>query len=345
MSGVFSARCLLEVGPFMVFAIEFFIRRISQGVVIVLLVALLIFTLLRVVPGDPVRVILGPMASPSVMQATAKKMGLTDPIPIQFGRFIGQVATGNLGHSYIRGLQGGTRGGSQNAGGFHTESRASVAGLIAKTLPYSLQLAGLGILFALLIAVPIGMAAGVWNGRWPDRLGLYLSSVFVSLPNIWIGVVLIYLLSSKAGLLPAIGYKGFSYTILPALVLALELSPIMIRAISVSVAANLGETYFDVGLVRGLPRWKMIGKHVVRNAAIPLLNLLGAQMIGVLIGSLFIVEYIFSYPGVGLLTINAVFQRDFPIVQAVAILASGALVVINMMVDFSSALIDRRLNF
>ncbi len=329
----------------MVFALEFFIRRISQGIVIVLLVGLLIFTLLRVVPGDPVRVILGPMASPSVMQATAKKLGLTDPIPIQFARFVKEVATGDLGRSYIRGLQGGTRGGSQNAAGFETSSRAAVSGLIAKTLPYSLQLAGLGILFALIIAVPIGMAAGVWAGRWPDRLGLYVSSTFVSLPNIWIGVVLIYLMSSKTGLLPAIGYKGFSYTILPALVLAIELSPIMIRAISVSVAANLGETYFEVGLVRGVPRWKMLWKHVVRNAAIPLFNLLGAQMIGVLIGSLFIVEFIFSYPGLGLLTINAVFQRDFPIVQAVAILASAALVFINMIVDFSSALIDRRLNF
>lgn len=329
----------------MVFALEFFIRRISQGVVIVLLVALLIFTLLRIVPGDPVRVILGPMASQSAMQETAKKLGLTDPILRQFVRFVGEVGRGDLGHSYIRGQQGGTRGGSQNSAGFQEDSRASVAGLIAKTLPYSLQLAGLGMVFALIIAVPIGMAAGIWAGRWPDRLGLYISSIFVSLPNIWIGVVLIYLVSSKAGLLPAIGYKGFSYTILPALVLALELSPIMIRAISVSVAANLGETFFEVGLVRGLPRWKMIAKHVVRNAAIPLLNLFGAQMIGVLIGSLFVVEYIFSYPGLGLLTINAVFQRDFPIVQAVAILAGSALVFINMMVDFSSALIDRRLNF
>lgn len=329
----------------MVFATEFFIRRISQGVIIVLLVALVIFTLLRVVPGNPVRVILGPMASASVMDATAHKLGLDDPVLVQFGRFVGSVATGDLGHSYMRGLQGGTRGGSQNSEGFRSESRASVAGLIATTLPYSLLLAGMGLLFALVIAVPIGMAAGVWAGRWPDRLGLYLSSVFISLPNIWIGVVLIYLLSSKAGLLPAIGYDGFAYVILPALVLALELSPVMIRAISVSVAENLGEAYFDVGLIRGVSRWTMISRHVVRNALIPLLNLLGAQMIGVLIGSLFIVEYIFSYPGTGLLTINAVFQRDFPIIQAVAVLASVALVVINMMVDFASATIDRRLNF
>ncbi|MGN6306643.1 MAG: ABC transporter permease [Mesorhizobium sp.] len=329
----------------MAFAIEFFLRRISQGLVIVLLVAFVIFTLLRIVPGDPIRIILGPMTPASVLEQTAKDLGLRDPILVQFGRFVGQVVTGDLGRSFIRGLQGGSAGGSQDAAGYNPESRASVAELIGTALPYSLQLAGLGILFALLVAVPIGMAAGLRAGKWPDRLGLYVSSLFVSLPNIWVAVVLIFLLSAKADLLPAIGYRGFSYTIIPAMVVAIELSPVMIRAISVSVAANLGEIYYDVGMVRGLSRWTMIFKHVLRNAAVPLLNLFGAQMIGMLLGGLFVVEYIFSYPGVGMLTINAVFQRDFPIIQAVAILASGALVAINMLVDFTSTTIDRRLKF
>ena len=329
----------------MAFAIEFFLRRISQGLVIVLLVAFVIFTLLRIVPGDPIRIILGPMTPASVLEQTARDLGLRDPILVQFGRFVGQVATGDLGRSFIRGVQGGSAGGSQDAAGYNPESRASVAGLIATALPYSLQLAALGVAFALLIAVPIGLAAGLRAGRWPDKLGLYVSSLFVSLPNIWVAVVLIFLLSAKSGLLPAIGYHGFAYTIIPAMVVAIELSPVMIRAISVSVAANLGEVYYDVGMVRGLSRPTMIFKHVLRNAAVPLLNLFGAQMIGMLLGGLFVVEYIFSYPGVGMLTINAVFQRDFPIIQAVAILASGALVAINMLVDFTSTTIDRRLKF
>ncbi|MBR2690227.1 MAG: ABC transporter permease [Aquamicrobium sp.] len=329
----------------MAFAIEFFLRRIGQGLVIVLLVAFVIFTLLRIVPGDPIRIILGPMTPASVLEETARNLGLRDPILVQFGRFVTQVASGDLGRSFIRGVQGGSTGGSQDSAGFDPESRASVAELIGTALPYSLQLAALGIAFTLLVSVPIGLAAGLRSGRWPDRLGLYVSSFLVSLPNIWVGVVLIFLLSAKTGLLPAIGYKGFAYTIIPAMVLAIELSPVLIRAISVSVAANLGETYFDVGLVRGLSRRAMIAKHVLRNAAVPLLNLFGAQMIGMLLGGLFVVEYIFSYPGLGMLTINAVFQRDFPIIQAVAILASGALVAINMLVDFASTTIDRRLKF
>jgi len=329
----------------MAFAIEFFLRRISQGLLIVLLVAFGIFTLLRIVPGDPIRIILGPMTPANVLEETARELGLRDPILVQFGRFVGEVVTGDLGHSFIRGVQGGSMGGSQDASGFNPENRASVAELIATALPYSLQLAALAILFALIVAVPLGMAAGLRAGKWPDKLGLYVSSLFVSLPNIWVGVVLIFLLSAKFGWLPAIGYRGFAYTIIPAMVLAIELSPVMIRAISVSVAANLGESYYDVGMVRGLSRRTMIVKHVLRNAAVPLLNLFGAQMIGLLLGGLFVVEYIFSYPGIGMLTINAVFQRDFPIIQAVAILASGALVGINMLVDFASTKIDRRLKF
>jgi len=158
-------------------------------------------------------------------------------------------------------------------------------------------------------------------------------------------VVLIYLLSAKSGLLPAIGYRGIAFAIIPAIVVAIEMSPVLIRAIAVSIASNVQEAYFNVGQVRGIARAKMIYRHVVRNAAVPLLNVVGAQTIGMLLGGLFVVEYIFSFPGIGLLTINAVFQRDFPIIQAIAILASAALVIINILVDFASTTIDRRLKF
>ncbi|HTJ26991.1 MAG TPA: ABC transporter permease [Candidatus Limnocylindria bacterium] len=329
----------------MVFALDFFARRLGQGAVIVLLVAFLIFTLLRIVPGDPVRIILGPMTPPSVMEQTARELGLRDPIPVQFFGYLGHVLRGDLGHSFIRSAQGGNTGGSRGDTTHENQNRASVAGLILHTLPYTLQLAGMGVLFALLIAFPLGLAAGLNAGRWPDKIALYASSVMVSLPNIWLGVVFILLFSAKTGWLPAIGYKGFAYTILPALVLAIELAPVMMRSIAVSVAGNVLENYVDVGEVRGLSRWMIVTRHVIRNAAIPLLNLFGVQLIGMLLGGLFVVEYIFSYPGLGLLTINSVFQRDFPVIQAVAILASCILVAINMLVDFAATNIDRRLQY
>lgn len=329
----------------MIFALNFFIRRLAQGAVIVVLVALLVFTLLRVVPGDPVRIMLGPMTPPSVMEATAKKLGLRDPIVVQFGRYMLQVAHGNLGHSFLRSAQGGSTGGSRGATTFDTENRASVSGLILATVPYSLMLAGMAILFSFIIAIPIGVAAGLNSDRWQSKLGLYVSSVLVSLPNIWLGVVFILIFSARLDWLPAIGYQNFGYTILPALVLAIELAPIMIRSISVSVASNLIENYVSVGEVRGLKRMRIITHHVFRNASIPLLNLLGIQVIGMLLGGLFVVEYIFNYPGVGLLMINAVFQRDFPIIQAIAMLASVVLVCVNILVDFAATNIDRRLQY
>ena len=329
----------------MSFALDFFLRRLLQGFIIVVLVAMLIFTLLRVVPGDPVRIMLGPMVTAEMAEETAQAMGLRDPIPVQFLRYAGQVIRGDLGHSFVRSAQGGSTGGSRGGDTFDDANRAPVMDLILTSLPYSLLLAGLALGISLAISLPIGIAAGLSAGRWPDRLALYLSSIFVSLPNIWLALVLIFLVSVKGGLLPAIGYQNWTYAILPALVLAIELSPVFIRSASVAVSSNMMESYVPSGIIRGLSRRRVIAAHVLRNAMIPLLNVVGIQAIGLLLGSLFVIEYAFNYPGVGLLMINAVFQRDFPVIQAIAILACTVLVVVNILVDFAATMIDRRLQY
>lgn len=329
----------------MLFAIDFLIRRLAQGAVIVVAIALLIFTLLRVVPGDPVRLMLGPMVSPSVAEQTAKDLGLRDPIIVQFGRYMAHVVQGDFGRSFVRSAQGGSTGGSRGESTFDASNRAPVIELIATTLPYSLLLAGLAFLISLAVAVPLGIWAGLNAGRWPDRFALYLSSVLVSLPNVWLGLVFIFLLSAKTGWLPAIGYQNWTYAILPALVLAVELIPVIVRSLSVSVSSNLLEPYVSVGQIRGLTRARMIAAHVLRNSSIPLLNLLGIQAVGLILGGLFVIEYLFNYPGIGLLMINAVFQRDFPIIQAIAIFSCVALVLVNILVDFASTTIDRRLQY
>lgn len=149
--------------------------------------------------------------------------------------------------------------------------------LIADTAPMTIQLALLAMVFALIIAVPIGVAGGLRPGRWPDRMALYLSSVFVSLPNFWLGIVLALLLSVKLQLLPAIGYRGFAYTILPALVLAIEMAPFIIRTLTVSVAGVMSQSFIDIARVRGLTQRQIVFRHGVKNAAVPLLNLLGVQ--------------------------------------------------------------------
>ena len=144
--------------------------------------------------------------------------------------------------------------------------------------------------------------------------------------------------------MPAIGYNGFAYTILPAVVLAVEMSPVLIRTLVGAVSSQMTEPYVSVGRVRGLGRTRIIANHVMRNASVPLLNLLGIQFSS-LLGGVIIVEYIFDYPGLGLLTINAVLQRDFPLIQGIAIVTSAIFVVINIIVDLVATTIDPRLDY
>lgn len=323
------------------FILTFLARRLVQGAIIVLLVSFTIFSLLRLIPGDPARMILGPVAPDAVVEQTAKDMGLRDPIVVQYVRYLGQVVHGDFGTSFIKSATGGSvTGGRDEARG----SRALVIDLIGSTLPYTLQLAALALVFTFLIAVPLGIGGGLYAGRWPDKLALYLSSVFVSVPNFWFAIVLALIVTARLQWIPSIGYQGFAYTILPALVIAVEMSPLFIRALSVSVADTLRQNFVELAAVRGLPPRQILTRHVLRNATTPILNLFGVQ-VGALLGGVLIVEYIFDYPGIGLLTVQAVLQRDFPVIQGVAILSSTIFVVINILVDLVAAQIDPRLEY
>lgn len=325
------------------FVIGFLLRRLAQGAVIVFLVSLLIFTLLRVIPGDPVRLMAGGMAPEELIEQIAEDMGLRDPIPVQFTRYMSGVVRGDLGQSFIRPASGAAVGGAQFDDATRSE-RANVVTLIAETAPYTLQLALLSMVFALLVGVPVGVFGGLNPGRWPDRLALYMGSLFVSLPNFWLGIVLALVLSVNLGWLPAIGYQGFAYTILPAIVLAVEIAPFIIRSLTVSIAQIMRENYISAAAVRGLSRNRIIVAHAMKNASVPLLNLLGVQF-SMLLGGVLVVEFIFDYPGLGLLTINAVLQRDFPLIQGIAIVTSAAFVLINILVDLAATAIDPRLEY
>ncbi|MCF1436224.1 ABC transporter permease [Agrobacterium vitis] len=325
------------------FALNFLVRRLFQGAIIIFLVSLLIFTLLRVVPGDPVRMMAGGMAPEALIEKIAKDMGLRDPILVQFGRYMSGVVQGDLGESFVRPANGAATGGSSFNDSTRGE-RAKVFTLIFDALPMTLQLAAVTLVIALVFSSIVGVAGGLAPGRWPDKLAFYISSIFISLPNFWLGIVLALLFSVKLGWLPAIGYQGFAYTILPAIVLAVELAPVLIRTLVSSVSAQMMEPYVSVGRVRGLSNTRIIANHALRNASVPLLNLLGVQFSS-LLGGVIIVEYIFDYPGLGLLTINAVLQRDFPLIQGIAIVTSAIFVLINILVDLVATTIDPRLEY
>ena len=321
--------------------LEFLVKRIAQGLLIVFITSLTIFTLLRVVPGDPVRLIVGGMASPDVVEQVATKMGLRDPIVVQYARYMGGlILHGDLGQSYLR-----PRSGMVATGGQYIDptksNMAPVSDLILERVPFTLQLGGVALVFALLFAFPIGVAGGLHQDRWPNMLAFGVQSLFVSIPNFWLAIVLILFLSVKLGLLPALGYEGFSYVILPAIVLAVEIAPFIIRTLTTSLGEVMQATFIDEARVRGLSRQRIVYAHALRNAAVPLVNLLGIQL-STLIGGVLVIEYIFDYPGLGNLTVVSVIGRDFPVIQGVAIATSAVFVFINIIVDLVAYMIDPR---
>jgi len=328
----------------MAFLASFLVRRLAQAVIIIFLVTVLIFTIVRIVPGDPVRLILGPAATPETVDRMADRLGLHNPIIVQYAHYMRRVVLhGDFGTSFFRPKSGMTVGGSRVEDPTRLD-RAEVLDLIAARLPLTLQLAGLAIVFAVIIAVPLGVLAGIYHARFPDTFAILTSSVMISLPNFWLGLVLALLIGIKLGWLPAVGYRGFSYAILPAIVLAIELAPVLMRAIAMSLHGALNESYVAEGQMRGLSRARMIWRHASRNAAVPVLNLFGIQL-GALLGGVLVIEFIFDYPGVGHLTIMAVLQRDFPLIQGVTILISAIFVFVNIVVDYVSSLIDPRLGY
>ncbi len=320
--------------------VEFLVKRLAQGILIVAITSLIIFTVLRITPTDPARLIVGGMAPDNVVEEIATKMGLRDPIIVQYARYMAGVARGDLGQSYLR-----PRSGMIAAGGLYIDptksSNAPVLDLILERLPFTLELGGVALLFALLISLPIGIAGGLHPRGWRSTLAFSIQSIFVSIPNFWLAIVLILLLSVKLELLPAFGYSGPAYLILPAFVLAVEFSPFIIRTLTTSLGEVMQAPFIDEAKVRGLSRRRIIYSHALRNAAAPLINLLGIQL-STLIGGVLVIESVFDYPDLGNLAIVSVQGRDFPVIQGIAIATSAVFVFINIVVDLVTYLIDPR---
>jgi ABC-type dipeptide/oligopeptide/nickel transport system permease component len=247
---------------------------------------------------------------------------------------------GGLGQSYLR-----PRSGMIATGGQYIDptksDMAPVTDLILERLPFTLQLGGMALLFALLFSFPIGIAGGLRQHGWQNALAFGVQSLFVSIPNFWLAIVLILFLSVKLKLLPALGYQGFSYVLLPALVLSVEIAPFIIRTLTTSLGEVMQATFIDEARVRGLSRRRIVYSHALRNAAVPLVNLLGIQL-STLIGGVLVIEYIFDYPGLGNLTVVSVVGRDFPVIQGIAITTSAVFVFINIIVDLVAYMIDPR---
>ena len=285
-------------------------------------VALLVFLLLHLVPGDPVEVMLGESARPADQEALRRALGLDQPLLVQLGNDFAGLARLDLGTS------------------LHT--RRPVAALLGERLPATLQLGLAGFLVAVALSLPLGVVAARHRGRWPDELASGFALLGQSVPNFWLGPLLILLFSVTLGWTPVSGREGPASLILPALTLGTSLAALNTRMVRNSLLEVLGEDYIRTARAKGRSESAVLWRHALPNAALPVLTLLGLQLGGLLAGTV-ITEVVFAWPGVGSLLVDAIRQRDYPLVQGCVLLVSFSYVGVNLLVDLLYGVIDPRI--
>ena len=312
--------------------LAFLARRLLATIPVMAIVAVLVFSMLRMTPGDPASIIAGPAATAADIAGIRDRLGLDRPIVEQFAIWIGNVLRGDFGESFF--------------------FKKSVASLIADRLEPTVALATTTLLLSIVVAVPLGVLAAHKQGTWVDRLVMGFSVLGFSVPVFVIGYVLIYVFAIELGWLPVQGYQplreglgGFLVRlVLPSLTLSVIYIALIARIVRTSVLEVLGEDYIRTARAKGLPRVTVLMRHALRNAAVPIVTVIGIG-IALLIGGVVVTESVYSIPGLGRLTVDAVLARDYPTVQAVILLFSFVYVLLNLLVDVAYTFLDPRIRY
>jgi peptide/nickel transport system permease protein len=296
----------------------FVVKRVLQGLISILGASIIIFTISRL-SGDPIALLLPIEAPPSVIEQTRQQLGLDKPVLTQYFYFLGRGLSGDFGYSYrwqVPALQ-----------------------LILDRLPATIQLAVTALLFSVVIAIPFGVFAALLRGSWFDRFAKVFALLGQAMPNFWVGLMLILFFAVYLKWFPAFGRESWRGLVLPAIALGWYPVAAQTRIVRSAMLDVLDSDYVLMGRAMGVPEWVLVWKYALRNAAIPLVTIVGVYFAFMLGGS-FVVEVIFAWPGVGRTVVEAVFARDFPVVQAGVMLTSVVFVVCNLLVDLSYSLID-----
>ena len=300
------------------------LRRVAQSALTLLGVSVLVFVILRVLPGDPARMLLPDGAPESAVAELNRQLGLREPLVVQYGLFLGSVARGDFGQSF--------------------QYRAPALRVVLERLPATVQLALAAMLITVAAGVPLGIFTAVRRGTRYDVAGTIVAVLGQSLPNFWLGIMLILLFGVALRWLPTSGFAGWTSLVLPAVTLAAFPTALVTRLTRSSMLEILNRDYIRTGRAKGLAERSVVFRHALRNAAIPVLTVIGLQ-IGALLGGAVITESIFAWPGMGKLIVDAIFFRDFPVVQTVLILSATVFVVINLAVDLLYTVIDPRIRY
>jgi peptide/nickel transport system permease protein len=306
------------------------VRRLLQAVPVVLGVTILVFFLIHLIPGDPARTILANHATPQRVALLRHEWGLDRPLPVQYEKFMARLVHGDLGSSLNYGVGAGR--------------------LVREQLPVTLWLICFGAVLSVLIAVPLALIAASRRNGVSDQVIRGVPLVGLGFPSFWIGFMLVTVFAFRLGRpFPVSGYgQGFfghlHSMFLPALTVALALCPILIRSLRAALLEVLESDYITTARSKGLSERRVLMHHALRNAAIATVSVLGVN-IGFLVGGTLVIEKVFALPGVGQLMINSIFQRDFPVIQAVTLVFALLVVFVYLLTDIAHALLDPRVRF
>ena len=311
---------------------SYLLKRLLATIPVMLVVAVFIFLLLRLTPGDPAAMIAGDYASEAQIAEIREKLGLNEPLLVQFGIWIGNIFQGDLGESFF--------------------FKKQVSELIAARIEPTLSLSIVTIVMTVSIAVPMGTISAYRQGSWLDRIVMGFSVLGFSVPVFVIGFALIYVFSLELGWFPVQGYQRLGegvggwlrHLILPAVALSVIFVAFIARMTRTSVLEVLGEDYIRTARAKGQTETKVLIGHALRNAAVPIVTVIGFAF-AILIGGVVVTESVFNIPGLGLLTVDAVLNRDFPTIQAVVLLFSFIYVLINLLIDLSYTVLDPRIRY
>ncbi len=299
----------------------FLARRLLQGAISILGASVIIFMISRL-SGDPILMLLPNDATPAMIAAARQEFGLDLPLPVQYGIWLQKALMGDFGNSYRWEMPAVT--------------------LILDRLPATVQLAACGLLFSVALAVPIGVLSAVHRGGWIDRIGRVFAMLGQAMPAFWVGLLLILVFAIGLNWLPAFGHGTPAHVILPAIALGWYPVAAQTRIVRSAMLDVLDSDHIRLSRALGTPERLIVWKYALRNAAIPLLTMLGVYFAAML-GGAFVVETIFAWPGVGRTVVEAVFSRDFPVVQAGVLFTSILFVLSNLVVDLSYGLVDPRI--
>lgn len=305
---------------------RYLLKRLVSAILVIFGVTLLVFSMVRLVPGDPVDIMFAnqPRPTPEQRAALRHQLGLDLPIHRQYLHFLGRALRGDLGRSF--------------------RTKQPVTSEIVARLPNTVKLTMASLSIAVLFGLCAGMLAAMFKGSWIDAATMVIAILGVSLPAFWLGLMLILLFAVQLGWFPVSGATTWRHLVLPAVTLGVLTSGILARMTRSSLLEELSHDYVRTARAKGLRESAVIARHALRNALIPVVTIVGLQL-GQLLSGAFIIEAVFAYPGVGLLAVNALQARDFPLIQGIVLLVAVIYVVVNLAVDLLYCLIDPRVSY